>query len=260
VLRGGWVLVVPVKDARRGKTRLADVLEPRARAALVRAMALDTVDAVLACRRVARVVVVTADPEITASAAALPRVRVLPEPAPAPAPTSAPTPTSTPAPAPTSTPAPAPTSAPGDGAGPWASLDRAVVAGAVAARAEAPTAHLGVLLGDLPGLDPAELDAALAAAEAHPLAVLPDAAGTGTTLLTARAGASLRPAFGGGSAAVHRALGHAELVLPADSTLRHDVDVPADLTALVSRGVGGRTGALLRRLGPLGGAGDDPRP
>jgi hypothetical protein len=30
------------------------------------------------------------------------------------------------------------------------------------------------------------------------------------------------------------------------------VDVPADLAALVARGVGGRTGALLRRLGPLG--------
>ncbi|GIG36903.1 2-phospho-L-lactate guanylyltransferase [Cellulomonas pakistanensis] len=223
MLLGRWVLVVPVKDARRGKTRLADVLEARARAALVRAMALDTVEAVLAVPRVARVVVVTADPEVTAGAAALPRVRALPE----------------------------PPAAPDDAAG-WASLDRAVSAGVAAARAEAPTAHVGVLLGDLPGLDPAELDAALAAAEAHPLAVLPDAEGTGTTLLTARAGTALRPAFGGGSAAAHRALGHAELVLPADATLRHDVDVPDDLAALVARGVGGRTGALLRRLGPLG--------
>ena len=224
MLLGRWVLVVPVKDARRGKTRLADVLEARARAALVRAMALDTVEAVLAVPRVARVVVVTADPEVTTAAAALPRVRVLPEPA----------------------------LAPDDAAGGWASLDRAVSAGFAAARAEAPTAHVGVLLGDLPGLDPAELDAALAAAEGHPLAVLPDADGTGTTLLTARAGSVLRPAFGGGSAAAHRALGHAELALPVDATLRHDVDVPADLAALAVRGVGGRTGALLRRLGPLG--------
>lgn len=224
MLLGRWVLVVPVKDARRGKTRLADVLEPRARAALVRAMALDTVEAVLASPRVARVVVVTADAEVTAAAAALPRVRVLPEPPPGPE----------------------------DAAGGWASLDRAVSAGVAAARGEAPTAHIGVLLGDLPGLDPHELDAALAAAEGHPLAVLPDADGTGTTLLTARAGARLRPAFGGGSAAAHRALGHVEIVLPADATLRHDVDVPADLAALVARGVGGRTGALLRRLGPLG--------
>ncbi|MFF1529619.1 2-phospho-L-lactate guanylyltransferase [Cellulomonas sp. NPDC058312] len=224
MLHARWVLVVPVKDASRGKTRLADVLEPGARAALVRAMALDTVEAVLAVPRVARVVVVTADAPVARDAAALPRVRVLPEPA----------------------------AAAGDAPGGWASLDRAVAAGVAAARAEAPTAHVGVLLGDLPGLDPRELDAALAAAGAHPLAVLPDADGTGTTLLTARAGERLRPAFGGGSAAAHAALGHATIDLPDDTTLRHDVDVPADLTALLARGVGGRTGALLRRLGPLG--------
>ena len=34
MLHGRWVLVVPVKDARRGKSRLADVLEPGARAAV----------------------------------------------------------------------------------------------------------------------------------------------------------------------------------------------------------------------------------
>jgi 2-phospho-L-lactate guanylyltransferase len=224
VLLGRWVLVVPVKDARRGKTRLADVLEPGARAALVRAMALDTVEAVLAAPRVARVVVVTADPEVAAGAVRLGRTRVLPE----------------------------PPAAADDVPGGWASLDRAVSAGVAAARSEAPTAHVAVLLGDLPGLDPAELDAALAAAETHRLAVVPDAEGSGTTLLTARAGEQLRPAFGGGSAAAHGALGHVVVELPAGSTLRHDVDVPADLAALVERGVGGRTGALLRRLGPLG--------
>ncbi|RMI09296.1 2-phospho-L-lactate guanylyltransferase, partial [Cellulomonas triticagri] len=82
MLHARWVLVVPVKEASRGKTRLADVLEPGARAALVRAMALDTVEAVLAAPRVARVVVVTGDGPVAAAAAALPRVRVLPEPAP----------------------------------------------------------------------------------------------------------------------------------------------------------------------------------
>lgn len=220
---GGWVLVVPVKDARQGKTRLAGFLEPGARAALVRAMALDTIDAVLACPRVARVLVVTGDDEVAASAATLRRVRVLPEPA----------------------------ASDDEASGGWAGLDRAVSAGVAAARGEAPTAHIGVLLGDLPGLDPADLDAALAEAERHPLAVLPDADGTGTTLLTARAGEHLRPRFGEGSAAAHRALGHVGLGLPAAAALRHDVDVPADLASLVARGIGGRTGALLRRLGPL---------
>lgn len=220
MLHARWVLVVPVKEASRGKTRLADVLEPGARAALVRAMALDTVEAVLAAPRVARVVVVTEDGPVAAAAAALPRVRVLPEPAPV----------------------------AGDRAGGWAALDRAVSAGVAAARGEAPTAHVGVLLGDLPGLDPTELDGALALAEEHPRAVLPDAQGTGTTLLTARAGQVLTPAFGGGSAAAHAALGHVVLDLPEASTLRHDVDVPEDLAALAAREVPGRTGALLRRL------------
>lgn len=223
MLVGRWVVVVPVKDARRGKSRLADVLEPGARAALVRAMALDTVDAVLGAPRVARVVVVTADPEVTAAAGALPRVRVLPEPGPAPA----------------------------DPPGGWHALNRAVAAGVAAARAEAPTAHAGVLLGDLPGLDPAELDAVLGDAEAQPLAVLPDADGTGTTLLTAAPGVAVEPRFGGGSAAAHAAAGHVVLDVPAGSALRRDVDVPADLAALAARGVGGRTGALLRRLAPL---------
>ncbi len=224
MLLGHWVLVVPVKDARRGKTRLAEVLDPAGRAALVRAMALDTVEAVLACARVARVVVVTADTEVAAVAGRLPRVRVLPE----------------------------PDAAADDVPGGWAALDRAVSAGAAAARAEAPSAPVGVLLGDLPGLDPTELDAALALAEAHPRAVLPDAEGTGTTLLTVGPGEHLVPRFGGGSAAEHRALGYTAIDLPAASTLRNDVDLPADLADLVERGVGGRTGALLRRLGPLG--------
>jgi 2-phospho-L-lactate/phosphoenolpyruvate guanylyltransferase len=222
---GRWVVVVPVKDATRGKSRLAEVLEPAARAALVRAMALDTVDAVLAAPAVARVVVVTADAPVAEVAARTARVRVLPEPA----------------------------GLLGEPETGWAALDRAVSAGVAAARAEAPGAPVAVLLGDLPGLDPAELAAALAEADRHPRAVLPDADGIGTTLLTVRAGEPFVPRFGGGSAAAHQALGHVRLDLPGESTLRHDVDVPADLAALLVRGVGGRTGALLRRLAPLPG-------
>lgn len=221
MLLGRWILVVPVKDARRGKTRLAEALEPSARAALVRAMALDTIEAVLACPRVARVVVVTGDGEVAAAAGRLARVRVLPEPA----------------------------AGTDDRPGGWAALNRAVAAGVDAARGEAPTAHIGVLLGDLPGLDPAELDTALALAEGHPRGVLPDADGTGTTLLTVAPGERLSPRFGGGSAVAHRSLGHVSLDLPTASTLRHDVDVPADLAEALAHGMAGRTGALLRRLG-----------
>lgn len=56
-----WVVVVPVKPAADGKTRLAGVLSASAREGLVRAMALDTIAAAVATPEVPRVVVVTAD-------------------------------------------------------------------------------------------------------------------------------------------------------------------------------------------------------
>ncbi|NKY22771.1 2-phospho-L-lactate guanylyltransferase [Cellulomonas denverensis] len=213
-----WVLVVPVKDARRGKTRLAEVLEPGARAALVRAMALDTIEAVSDCPLVARVLVVTGDGPVAQAAARLPRAGVLPEPA----------------------------AQVGDTG--WAALDRAVVAGVDRARIEAPGAPVAVLLGDLPGLDPEELSAALT--EAGPeRCVVPDAEGTGTTLLTVGPG-EVEPRFGPGSAAAHQAVGHRRLDLDLP-TLRQDVDLPADLRRVIDRRVGGRTQALLDRLAPL---------
>ncbi|KQY44811.1 hypothetical protein ASD18_13870 [Cellulomonas sp. Root137] len=56
-----WVVVVPVKPAADGKTRLAGVLSASARERLVRAMALDTIAAAVATPGVVRVVVVTGD-------------------------------------------------------------------------------------------------------------------------------------------------------------------------------------------------------
>lgn len=213
------MVVVPVKDAQRGKTRLADVLEPAARAALVRAMALDTVEAVTACASVARVLVVTGDGPVARAVERLPRVGVLPEP-------------------------PAQV---GDSG--WAALDRAVSAGVRRAQVEAPGAPVAVLLGDLPGLDPAELTTALAAAGSG-RSVLPDAEGTGTTLLTVGPGEDVESRFGAGSAAAHEAIGYRRLELELP-TLRQDVDLPADLVRVIARRVGGRTQALLERLAPL---------
>ena len=79
------------------------------------------------------------------------------------------------------------------------------------ARRSAAAADLGardvaVLLGDHPALRPAELAAALVVAAAYERAVVPDAAGTGTALLTAR-GVAPSPRFGAGSAARHVATG-----------------------------------------------------
>lgn len=101
-----------------------------------------------------------------------------------------------------------------------------------------------VLLGDLPALTPAELGRALDAARAFDHAMVPDAAGTGTTLITAADGQVHTPAFGEGSAAAHEAAGYEALEVPATSGLRCDVDTRADLDALAAR-LGPRTAAAV---------------
>lgn len=209
-----WTVVVPVKDARRGKTRLSAVLRPDLRAELVRAMALDTVEAAVGCDRVARVLLVTEDAAVAAEARRLERVAVVREPL---------------------------------QPGRRSRLDAAVLAGAAAARTDGPV-PVAVLLGDVPGLRPVDLAAALGAADAVDRGVVADAPGTGTTLLTVGPGVGLEPRFGSGSAAAHRALGHVPLDVPTSSSLRRDVDVPADLRAAVALPLGRRTAALVGRL------------
>lgn len=124
----------------------------------------------------------------------------------------------------------------------------AVGAGLAAADPAAPTA---VLLGDLPALQPADLDAALVAASEHHWAFVPDAEGTGTTLVTAAAGLPHALRFGEGSAEQHRDAGYVELDVPERSGLRRDIDTPAQLAALAELAAAGavllgpRTAALL---------------
>jgi 2-phospho-L-lactate guanylyltransferase len=125
---------------------------------------------------------------------------------------------------------------------PRAGLNAAVAAGLAAAE---PGARRAALLGDLPCLLPADVDGALEAAAAHPLAVVPDAEGTGTTLVTALPGHPLVPRFGPGSAARHRDAGHVPLAIGAHSTLRRDVDTAADLTDAKALGLGPRSQAAL---------------
>lgn len=108
-------------------------------------------------------------------------------------------------------------------------LNAAVAQGAAAAGVAAPRA---ALLGDLPALRPHELDAALAQAAAHDRAVVPDTEGTGSTLVTARAGIPWAAAFGAGSYARHLALGCESLPVEADAGLRRDVDTGPQLTAI----------------------------
>ena len=108
------------------------------------------------------------------------------------------------------------------------------------------TSAVAALSSDLPALRPTELTAALAVAGAAPRCFVADAAGTGTTLLTAR-GAALEPRFGRGSAAAHRDGGAVPLTGNWPGLTR-DVDTAEDLRAALALGVGPRTTALAGRL------------
>lgn len=117
-----------------------------------------------------------------------------------------------------------------------------------AERAAANWPHDGVaaLVGDLPTLRAEELTAVLAQAARHPRAFVPDAAGTGTTLLAAQPGTALHPAFGPGSAARHALIAAR---LEAGPGLRRDIDTADDLHAAAGHGLGPATAAALDAAG-----------
>ncbi|GAC1324446.1 MAG: 2-phospho-L-lactate guanylyltransferase [Mycobacteriales bacterium] len=205
-------MVVPVKLLALAKTRLAgaaalDADRGRTRADLALAMAADTVAAALATPSVRLVVVVTDDTRAADALAALGALVVTD--------------------------------------GPGAGLNAALVHGATLAAAQAPRCGVAALAGDLPALRPTELADALVAAAAHRRALVPDAAGSGTTLLTAAAGVSLDPAYGESSRTAHEADGVAVLELDAVASLRRDVDTATDLVAATQLGLGRHTAALL---------------
>jgi len=204
-----WSVVVPVKRLPEAKTRLYDRRRGRAEhAALALALAVDTVAAAAACPVVARVVVVTDDPDAAAAAGRLGAVVVADEP----------------------------------GAG----LNPALEYGAARAQALAGGDAVAVLSCDLPALRRAELAAALRAAAGHPRAFVADAAGAGTTLLTALPGTRLNPRYGTGSRRAHLASRAVELAGDWPS-LRRDVDTAEDLAAAAVLGLGPATRAWTDR-------------
>lgn len=200
-----WTLVVPVKLLAHAKTRLAGPAGPH-RERLALAIATDTVSAALACPRVRGVVVVTDDP-VAAPGLAAAGAHIVPD-------------------------------------EPRRGLNPALEYGAARARLIAPDAGVGALSADLPALRPAELDRALEAVSAAPNAFVPDAAGSGTTLYTARPEAMFAPAFGPESRARHRALGAYEAVPSAIDSVRRDVDTIDDLREALALGVGSHTAAV----------------
>ena len=105
---------------------------------------------------------------------------------------------------------------------------------------------LAVMLADLPCLRTSDLETTLSYAAAHARRTfVADAAGTGTTLLTAPAGTDLDPHFGPGSAAAHVASG-AHPMSGALASLRLDVDTTEDLDRALGLGVGPETSRIAR--------------
>jgi 2-phospho-L-lactate/phosphoenolpyruvate guanylyltransferase len=199
-----WSVVIPVKVLALAKSRLAE-LDDADRRELALAMAVDTVAAAVACPLVAGVVVVSNDPAVAARVAPLGAAAVADSPG---------------------------------------GLNRALVAGAEHAVARWPGQGLAALLADLPAVSADELTTALSAAAAVTHAFVADAAGTGTTLYTARPGSTFSPSFGPRSRALHRQAGATELNLPGLAGLRQDVDTISDLRQATAIRLGRHTMAL----------------
>ena len=199
---------MPVKPRTRGKSRLSP-LGDRLRHELTTAFALDTVAAALACPEVGAVLVVTDDVGLADFVLAA-GASALPD------------------------------GRPGD-------LNDSLRQGAAELDRRDPGSRLVALCGDLPCLHPEELAAVLREAAAAPgPAVVPDAAGVGSTLYAAPDLRSFWPAFGPASRAAHADLGVREVGLDAAS-VRRDVDTPEDLDAAERLGPGPATGAVLAR-------------
>ncbi|WP_245574005.1 2-phospho-L-lactate guanylyltransferase [Amycolatopsis nigrescens] len=204
-----------MKPPKAGKSRLRGAVgsvgrpaDDETHAALVLALASDTLAAATAATGIRRVLVVAADPGALDGLRTL-GVEIAREP----------------------------------GAG---GLNAALRYGERLLRADDPDGVVGALQADLPALRAAELAAALAEADGR-RAFTADRQGTGTTLLLSAPGSALEPRFGTGSAAAHLGSGATALSVAAPS-LRGDVDTPADLAHARALGLGEHTAALLGSL------------
>jgi len=205
-----WTLVIPLKPLALAKSRLSQAADDAVRPALALAFAQDTVAAALACAQVRDVAVVTDDVLAGRELSAL-GARIVPD-------------------------------------APAAGLNAALTHGARTVRSARPGSAVAALNADLPALRPRELARVLTDAAAFPRAFLADAAGVGTTLLSAAPGHALLPAFGPDSRARHRASGAVELDLDAVDSVRQDVDTGDDLRAALALGVGPHTARQAARL------------
>jgi GTP cyclohydrolase II len=128
------------------------------------------------------------------------------------------------------------------------SLNEALTRAAAMARGNGAGA-IAVLPGDLPALTATDLELCLARAAAHPRAFLPDAAGSGTTVLTALAGQPLDPRYGPASTVAHVISGAHLLDPDGLDRVRADVDDLAALRRALALGCGPCTSAAAVPLG-----------
>lgn len=126
-------------------------------------------------------------------------------------------------------------------------LNRAIGLGRSHAAVIRPDAPVVVVPADLPALTPGTVEHALDSLTRWESSFVPDARGTGTTLLAASTPALLRPAYGRGSAQLHAAQG-AHLTLNVDPRVRRDVDTVHDLQQAEVLGFGRHTTAVVAEL------------
>ena len=200
----GWYLVVPVKGGHGAKSRLRHSLDD---AAVVTAVAHDTLEVAAAVVGTGRVVVVTGEAEETAYARAAGHEVV------------------------------------GD---PGTGLDDACLAGVRTAH-RLGASRVAVLLGDHPALTPVELADTLRDGARHPSFFVADADGTGTALVGSTNGDAPALAFGPGRAARHRDLGHVPLQVEAPGLRHDVDDEDALRWTLTHLTLGPRTRAALER-------------
>lgn len=204
--------MVPIKHGAPAKTRLRPATSDQAHhAELVRAIQLDTLDAVLGLRGhplLGGLFVVSGHPSAHSGAQLPPGVEVLPD----------------------------------AGGG----LNPALTGAAAELARRFPGDGVLAMVADLPALRPADLLAVLRQAPAAGRGFVRDAEGSGTTLLAAGPGIPLTPLFGPDSAQRHLDSGAREL--DAAAGLRCDVDSAADLHRCLQLGVGPRTSRLVAEL------------
>jgi 2-phospho-L-lactate guanylyltransferase len=207
-----FTAIIPIRSWGTSKTRLHDDVSIRVE--LARAFALDTVESAIRARLVGRVVVVTDDPDVTADVRAL-GARVVRE----------------------------------RFAGHEDPLNAALH------RARLWSAHrhthepVVVVPSDLPALTPGVLDHVLLVARGEQFSFVPDARGSGTTLLAAAEPRLLEHAYGADSARAHEDLGAVRLD-GAPAAARHDVDTLDDLVRVSRLGMGSRTTASWLAMSP----------